>query len=38
MAKANNDMVTGMKITVRMTQNKLGKGSGKCNETEEVNI
>jgi hypothetical protein len=34
MASANNDMVTRKKRTIN---SKLGKGSGKCDETEELN-
>jgi hypothetical protein len=35
MAKANNDLVTGRKVTTKTTGSNVGKGSGKGFEAEE---
>jgi hypothetical protein len=37
MAKANNDLVTGRKLTTRTTRSNVGKGSGMGCEAEEDN-
>jgi hypothetical protein len=38
MAKANNDLVTGWKVTTRTTGSNVGKESGVGYEAEALNI